>query len=261
MRRLFIQSCLALLCASSVVLAYDLPESRRAKYNFNPGWKLLVGDPAGAEAPDFDDVAWKDVTLPRAWNEDDAFKKAIDRPLDRRRWYRKHFRLPAGSRGQKGLPRVRGRPPGRRVLSQRQARRPPRERRDGLRLRRHRRTCVPRRRRTSSPCAPTTPGTTRRRRPARATSGTTATSTPTTAASTRTSRCTSTDRLYQTLPLYSNLGTTGVYVYAQRHRHPRRARRRSPPSRRSGTTATPRRGLHSTRSSCRGRERARRQDD
>jgi len=27
--------------------------------------------------------------------------------------------------------------------------------------------------------------------------------------------CTVTDRLYQTLPLYSSLGTTGVYVYAR----------------------------------------------
>ncbi len=41
-----------------------------------------------------------------------------------------------------------------------------------------------------------------------------------------------TDRLHQTLPLYSNLGTTGVYVYAQRLRHRRPVARPSPPSRR-----------------------------
>jgi len=101
MKRLFIQSCLALLCASSVVFAYDPPASRREKYNFNSGWKLFVGDPAGAEQPGFDDSAWKGVTLPRAWNEDDAFRKDIKDLSTGVAWYRKRFRLPAGSAGRK----------------------------------------------------------------------------------------------------------------------------------------------------------------
>ncbi|HEV2761513.1 MAG TPA: hypothetical protein VGV38_00865, partial [Pyrinomonadaceae bacterium] len=77
MRRLIIQICVALLCVSSAVLASAPPASPRAKYNFNSGWKLFVGDPDGAERPGFDDSAWETVTLPRAWNEDDAFKKDI----------------------------------------------------------------------------------------------------------------------------------------------------------------------------------------
>ena len=101
MKRLIIQSCLALLCASSVVFAYEPPASGRAKYNFNSGWKLFVGDPRGAEAPGFDDSAWKDVTLPRAWNEDDAFRKDIKDLPDGVAWYRKRFRLPAGAAGRK----------------------------------------------------------------------------------------------------------------------------------------------------------------
>lgn len=101
MKRLFIQSCLALLCASSVVFAYEPPASQRAKYNFNSGWKLFVGDPTGAEAPGFDDSAWKDVTLPRAWNEDDAFRKDIKDLSTGVAWYRKRFKLPAGSDGRK----------------------------------------------------------------------------------------------------------------------------------------------------------------
>ena len=100
MKRLFAQSCLALLCASTLVFAYEPPAGRRAKYNFNSGWKLLVGDPAGAEAPGFDDSAWKEVTLPRAWNEDDAFRKDIKDLSTGVAWYRKHFRLPAGSAGR-----------------------------------------------------------------------------------------------------------------------------------------------------------------
>lgn len=101
MKRLFFQSCIALLCVSSLLSAYEPSASRRAKYNFNPGWKLFVGDPEGAEAPGFDDSAWRDVTLPRAWNEDDAFRKDIKDLSTGVAWYRKRFRLPAGSAGGK----------------------------------------------------------------------------------------------------------------------------------------------------------------
>ncbi len=73
----------------------------RATYDFNPGWKLLVGDPAGAEASGFDDSAWKNVTLPHAWNEDEAFKKDIRELSTGIAWYRKSFKLPAGTAGQK----------------------------------------------------------------------------------------------------------------------------------------------------------------
>lgn len=73
----------------------------RATYNFNPGWKLLVGDSKGAATPTFDDAEWKPVTLPHAWNEDSAFKVAIADLPTGIAWYRKHFKLPAGSGGKK----------------------------------------------------------------------------------------------------------------------------------------------------------------
>ena len=101
MKALFVQSCLALLCASTLVFASEPPAGRRAKYNFNSGWKLFVGDPKSAEAPDFDDSAWKDVTTPRAWNEDDAFRVDIKDLSTGVAWYRKRFRLPTGSVGMK----------------------------------------------------------------------------------------------------------------------------------------------------------------
>ena len=74
---------------------------QRMRYNFNPGWKVWVGDAAGAEAPAFDDAAWKAVTLPYAWNEDDAFRKDIAQLPTGIAWYRKHFKLPAAAAGQK----------------------------------------------------------------------------------------------------------------------------------------------------------------
>src|SRR5215212_436974 len=96
--RLSVICCVALLCAA---VAQAAPRSPRVKYNFNSGWKLFVGDPAGAEAPGFDDSTWKEVTLPRAWNEDDAFRKDIKDLSTGVAWYRKRFALPAGSAGMK----------------------------------------------------------------------------------------------------------------------------------------------------------------
>ena len=49
----------------------------------------------------FDDAGWKRVTLPHAFNEDEAFKVGIKDMTDTIAWYRKHFRLPAGVKGRK----------------------------------------------------------------------------------------------------------------------------------------------------------------
>jgi beta-galactosidase len=58
------------------------------------GWLLATGDPAGAAEPGFDDAAWKHVTLPHAWNEDSAYRVSIHDQPTGIAWYRKHFRLP-----------------------------------------------------------------------------------------------------------------------------------------------------------------------
>ena len=99
--RLLFFVCAALLLATAPSIATAQRGGVRAKYNFNGGWRLFVGDPAGAHEPGFDDSAWKDVTLPRAWNEDDAFRKDIKDLSTGIAWYRKRFRLPAGAAGRK----------------------------------------------------------------------------------------------------------------------------------------------------------------
>ena len=73
----------------------------RSKYNFNAEWLLHVGDDPQAREVRFDDQGWKQVTLPRPFNEDEAFRLSIEQLTDTVVWYRKHFRLPAGSRGKK----------------------------------------------------------------------------------------------------------------------------------------------------------------
>ncbi len=69
----------------------------RQKYNFNAEWLLCVGDNPAAKEVRFDDGDWKKVTLPRPFNEDEAFRLDIHQLTDTVVWYRKHFRLPAES--------------------------------------------------------------------------------------------------------------------------------------------------------------------
>ena len=79
----------------------DFPTVSRVKYNFNSGWLLKVGDDNGAEATTFSDRDWKKVSLPYAWNEDSAFKTRIQQLPTGVAWYRKHFKLPANATGKK----------------------------------------------------------------------------------------------------------------------------------------------------------------
>ena len=51
----------------------------------------------------FQDTDWKKVTLPRPFNEDEAFRLSIEQLTDTIMWYRKHFRLPADSKNKKSL--------------------------------------------------------------------------------------------------------------------------------------------------------------
>ena len=94
------QNLLILLC---MLLLFPVSgqSNNREKYNFNPGWLLYIGDTPGAERTDFSDENWKKITLPRAFNEDEAFKVHIWGMTDTIAWYRKHFRLPKTAKGKK----------------------------------------------------------------------------------------------------------------------------------------------------------------
>ena len=79
------------------VLAFVLSAqaTERKKLNFNADWRLEVGDFPTAVNADFDDTSWKPVTLPYAFNGDEAFKLDIVDLTDTICWYRKHFTLTA----------------------------------------------------------------------------------------------------------------------------------------------------------------------
>ena len=73
----------------------------RQKYNFNSDWLLKVGDFPAAQKTGFNDKGWQKVTLPHAFNEDEAFKLDIHALTDTVMWYRKHFVLPKDTKGKK----------------------------------------------------------------------------------------------------------------------------------------------------------------
>src|ERR1035438_10048154 len=75
-RREFLALTLVSLGALSSLGQTQSPAAR-IRCNFNSGWRALVGDPHGAERPEFDDSQWKQVTTPYAWNEDAAFRVSI----------------------------------------------------------------------------------------------------------------------------------------------------------------------------------------
>ena len=91
---------LLLLVATSLFHTATAAEGRQ-KYNFNADWLLRVGDTPEAREVRYPDAGWKRVTLPRPFNEDEAFRLDIHDLTDTIVWYRKHFRLPADSRQKK----------------------------------------------------------------------------------------------------------------------------------------------------------------
>src|SRR5476649_2652604 len=83
---------------------FQAPSSPRATFNFNPGWRFSFGDTTGADQPGFDDAKWASVSLPHTWNEMDTYRAYISHSGGDQSekmfgigWYRKHFKLPAGS--------------------------------------------------------------------------------------------------------------------------------------------------------------------
>ena len=80
----------------------------RQTLNFNPDWKFLKDDPAGAATPDFQDSAWTTVSAPHTYNDTDTFDswslpghRGEQEQWSGRTWYRKHFDAPAAWQGKK----------------------------------------------------------------------------------------------------------------------------------------------------------------
>ena len=98
---------IGLQIGSATAAPYVPPPSPHADYNFNPGWKFFKGDITNADQVAFDDSKWTDVSAPHTYNDVDSYADIIshsggDRhPYAGIAWYRKHFKLPAGARDGK----------------------------------------------------------------------------------------------------------------------------------------------------------------
>lgn len=83
--------------------ASNVVASDRRTYNLNPEWRTTTGDVAGAEQPGYDDAGWQRVTLPNAFNEKQAFARDIRELSTGITWYRKRISLPAGDAARRAF--------------------------------------------------------------------------------------------------------------------------------------------------------------
>ena len=76
--------------------------AQRERWSMDPGWRFFLGDPKGAQAPAFDDHAWRVLDLPHDWSIEGTPRQ--DEPGGGQvgyfptgvGWYRKAFRVPGG---------------------------------------------------------------------------------------------------------------------------------------------------------------------
>ena len=83
------------------------PVSPHATFNFNPGWKFMKAEVTNAMEVAFDDSKWSDASAPHTYNEVDSYTAIISHSGGDRKawagitWYRKHFKLPAHAKDGK----------------------------------------------------------------------------------------------------------------------------------------------------------------
>src|SRR5262249_17361737 len=87
------------LCAVAPLVAAGTVRSDARRQAFNDGWRFLKGDAPGAEAPAFQDSAWREVQLPHDWAIEGPFDSKANPhtgalPIFGTGWYRKRFTAP-----------------------------------------------------------------------------------------------------------------------------------------------------------------------
>src|SRR4051794_3621734 len=79
----------------------------RSTTDFGAGWRFMLGDPAGAQSPAFDDSAWRSVRLPHDWSIEldptptGGTNSGTGFLPGGTGWYRKTFTLPRGAAGKR----------------------------------------------------------------------------------------------------------------------------------------------------------------
>jgi len=97
----------AAICATAGSAPFRPPASPRVVLNFNSGWKFIRDDVSNAEQIAFDDAKWGAVSAPHTYNDVDSYTDFISHSGGDRHawtgvaWYRKHFKLPASAKDGK----------------------------------------------------------------------------------------------------------------------------------------------------------------
>ena len=98
---------IALTTSLRAVEIFTPPASPHADYSFNSGWKFIRADMTNAEQVAFDDSKWSDISAPHTFNDADSYTALISHGGGDRKawsgivWYRKHFKLPANAKDGK----------------------------------------------------------------------------------------------------------------------------------------------------------------
>ncbi len=79
---------------TSVAGLFQTAGSGRIVYNFNQGWRFLLGDDTNAEAVQYDDSGWQVVNVPHSVRLEPS-EASGSRNYQGVAWYRKHFTVPS----------------------------------------------------------------------------------------------------------------------------------------------------------------------
>ncbi len=97
------------ICLGAIYLQAAAPVAVRVsterRINFDDGWRFLKADAEGAQQPNFDDTAWREVRLPHDWAIEGPFDAKYGSstgglPVSGTGWYRKTFTLPESARAR-----------------------------------------------------------------------------------------------------------------------------------------------------------------
>ena len=110
MKSIFCQAiaiCIVLISLVTVPLYPAQTQTSRAELNADSDWRFLLGDPSGAEAPQFADSSWRTVNLPHDWSIEGVPDK--NNPTGTgggffpagTGWYRKTFTAPKEWKGKR----------------------------------------------------------------------------------------------------------------------------------------------------------------
>src|SRR4051812_29309987 len=101
-------TCASVSESSAASAAAAAGAGGRQVLNFNPDWRFIKADVAGAQAAAFDDSMWTIVSTPHTFNDVDTFDnwstpghRGEQIQWSGRTWYRKAFQAPTAWRGKK----------------------------------------------------------------------------------------------------------------------------------------------------------------